>query len=192
MSTLGSLKRLVVIGMATAGCGGGGPNTDAGLAGAVPGPEDRHCVASDGGAVVQETRASSCQPGPDAGTAAPEHEHARFNAEADDDDCKYHVGFTSTRILQGEVWFTVKVTGKTDGARVVGAETRAEAFLSDVHPAPYAAASTSESTPGTYVLGPVKFDAPGRWTVRLHFFSGCSRALEDSPHSHVAFLIDVP
>jgi hypothetical protein len=46
--------------------------------------------------------------------------------------------------------------------------------------------------PGTYSVGPVRFDQAGRWFVRFHFYETCSDAPEDSPHGHVAFWVDVP
>jgi hypothetical protein len=48
-----------------------------------------------------------------------------------------------------------------------------------------------EISPGTYRVGPILFDKPGRWVVRFHFFETCFDA-PDSPHGHAAFYIQVP
>jgi hypothetical protein len=42
-----------------------------------------------------------------------------------------------------------------------------------------------------YEGGPLRFDQPGRWVVRFHFYESCNDS-EVSPHSHVAFFVDVP
>src|SRR5437867_328431 len=72
------------------------------------------------------------------------------------------------------------------------AKPRAEVYLSDVHPAPNTRQKPVEESPGTYTVGPIRFDAPGQWTVRFHFFEECADVLEESPHGHVAFLAQVP
>ena len=50
----------------------------------------------------------------------------------------------------------------------------------------------TESAGGKYSVGPIKFDAPGDWTVRFHFYENCNDAPEDSPHGHAAFFVHVP
>ncbi len=116
-----------------------------------------------------------------------------FNAEGDDDDCKYHVAWTSTPVSTGaEVTFTLSVTLMTDGKPLQGAPIRAEAFLSDTHLAPSAHQTATEGSPGVYQVGPVRFDASGRWTVRFHFFEDCADSPETSPHAHAAFFVEVP
>jgi hypothetical protein len=90
------------------------------------------------------------------------------------------------------VTFTVTATNKTDGSPVAGADIVAEVFLSVTHPAPTAVVHTTEGPAGTYVTEPVKFDAPGQWTIRFHLFDSCDDTLEDSPHGHAAFYVEVP
>ena len=50
---------------------------------------------------------------------------------------------------------------------------------------------TTETSPGNYTIGPVKFDAAGNWNVRFHFHDECTDS-EESPHGHVAFFVKVP
>jgi hypothetical protein len=120
-------------------------------------------------------------------------ETVRYGTAADDDDCKYHVTWTASSVtLNGDVTFTAAVTKKADGSAAAGAATNIEAFLNDIHPAPNSNQTTKETTAGTYAIGPVRFDASGRWTVKFHIYETCSDILEDSPHGHVAFYVDVP
>ena len=78
------------------------------------------------------------------------------------------------------------------GGPATGANVDIEAFLSDTHPAPNSGVHTTEGPPGTYHIGPVRFDAKGRWTVRFHLHEDCADEAADSPHGHVAFFLDVP
>jgi hypothetical protein len=159
--------------------------------GPVEGAADTHCAAPapfDLAACHADAAATS----PDAGTGSGQPPATRFGTEADDDDCKVHLSWTSTAVCKGDgVTFTVAVTNKTDGSTVTGADAYIEAFLSDIHPAPNSGASTVEDPPGTYAIGPVRFDASGRWTVRFHLFGTCDDT-PLSPHSHVSFFVDVP
>jgi hypothetical protein len=41
-------------------------------------------------------------------------------------------------------------------------------------------------------VGPIVFDQPGKWVVRFHFFENCDDLVEDSPHGHAAFYVQVP
>jgi hypothetical protein len=189
--------------------GGGSSSGDGGPAGGpVSGAADTHCSA-DGG-VTQAVSAASCA-ADDAGAAdaGPDDAGAftypptMFNAEGDDDDCKYHVKWTATPIRQGtDVTFTVTVTTK-DGTpgpmRPLPGEgqnglypIRAEVYLNDTHPAPNSTQTSQETTPGTYTVGPIRFDASGQWTVRFHFHEQCADTKEDSPHGHAAFLVQLP
>ena len=43
-----------------------------------------------------------------------------------------------------------------------------EAFLDDTHPSLNVEQTSNETTPGTYTVGPVRFDVSGKWTVRFH------------------------
>ncbi len=171
--------------------------------GAVSGAADTHC-----GTTVQPTSLASCHP--DAGAALdaavaadaampmddggmPELGATLFNAEGDDDDCKFHLKWTATPVCSGAggVTFTVTATKKTDGSPLTGAAPYIEALLTDTHPAP-SAGSAVEGAAGSYVIGPVKFDAAGTWTVRFHFYGDCADGVPDSPHAHAAFFVRVP
>src|SRR5262249_6744646 len=94
--------------------------------------------------------------------------------------------------LNEPVTFTVNANHLSDGQPATGAKTVIEAFLTPLHPAPNSGQTTMEPTPGKFVIGPVIFDQSGRWTIRFHLFEECSDALQDSPHGHVAFFVDVP
>ncbi len=178
----------IAIAMLTIACSG-----DRGSAGGpVSAAADTHCLLPDGGVRAQPVSAASCQiTGGDAGTI--DYGTTMFNAEADDDDCKYHLKFSSTPVYENtDVNFTVVATQKAGGAPAAGANTLAEVFLSNTHPAPNSNQKTTESPSGTFLVGPVRFDAPGRWTVRFHLHQDCADVLPDSPHGHAAFFIDVP
>jgi hypothetical protein len=162
-----------------------------------------HCLTdNDGGPKVTTVNPAACHP--DAGTkpdAAPVDAGAammnEFGAtmdgqEGDDDDCKYHLRWTSTPVHQNvDITFTVLATYKVDGRALTGASPYVEAFLSDTHPVPNSNTNTTESPPGTYEIGPVRFDAPGDWTVRFHFAALCADS-EESAHGHAAFFVRVP
>ena len=186
--------------------GDGGPS-----GGPVSGAQDAHCS----GKASQPVRAASCHPeagaadasapGSDAGDdggGAGEYGPTEFNAEGDDDDCKYHLAWTSTPIRQQtDVTFTVVITQKADNTpmRPLPGEgsgvypVRAELFLNDTHPGPNTRQTAVEtSTPGTYTVGPVRFDDAGQWTVRFHTHEMCEDAFEDSPHGHAAFFVQIP
>lgn len=156
------------------------------VGGPVDGAADAHC-----GSDVTATDPAVCTA---TGIApAEEEETVRFGAEADDDDCKYHVTWSSTDVVSGEdVTFTVTVTHKADGKPATGADPNIEVFLDEKHPAPNTPWKVTETSAGTYEIGPIKFDASGRWTTRYHFFETCSDVDEASPHGHVAFFVSVP
>ena len=168
--------------------------------GPVSGAQDTHCKLPDGGTKAQETNPASCHPDAgagDAGTAGDggmeELPGGMYNAEGDDDDCKYHVKWSSNPVCQGSnVTFTVTLTNKGDGTPVKGAPVRAEVFLNDTHPAPNTDQNSAEGATGTYTVGPIKFDAAGKWTVRFHFHEECADLIEDSQHGHAAFFVNVP
>ncbi len=154
--------------------------------GPVAGAADTHC-----GTTAQQVDLSTCHAAVDAGS--PDYGPTLYNSEADDDDCKYHVNFTATPIRQNtNVTFTVTAKTKTDGQPATGSNIEAEVFLNDTHPAPNSGQTTTEKSGGIYDVGPIKFDATGRWTVRFHLHEDCQDTTEDSPHGHVAFFIDVP
>ena len=161
--------------------------------GPVMGALDTHCQDADGGVVAVVI--GTCQPttggNPDGG-AVVEIGEPRFNAESDDDDCKYHVTWTATAIRENtDVTFTVTLTKLADGTPATGAGINTEVYLSDTHPGAPPPTAT-ESGGGVYKVSPIKFNASGDWTVRFHFFEDCDDAFEDSPHGHAAFLVHVP
>ncbi|HUJ56893.1 MAG TPA: FixH family protein [Kofleriaceae bacterium] len=175
--------------------------------GDVAGAEDMHCVADDGGLITQSTSQSGCtyRPPPDAPPPPPEagapdappeesdYGATMYNADGYDDDCKYHVTWTSTAIRENtNVYFHVVATVAGTTTPVTGANIYAEVFLSDTHEAPPTNQSAVEMPTGTYKVGPIQFDAPGTWTVRFHLFENCLDYADDSPHGHAAFYVDVP
>jgi hypothetical protein len=186
------MRHLVLVCLALAAvalvhCGPTGP-----AGGPVSGAMDVHCVAADGGAIVQETSQASCMP--DGGMATPlDYGATMYNSAGADDDCKYDVSWTSTPIRQNtDVTFTVNVKSRVDSSGVTGAGLDAEVFLTNKHPAPNSMQGTMESGGGTYTIGPVLFDASGTWTVRFHIFENCFDTLDTSPHGHAAFFVTVP
>jgi len=153
----------------------------------VAGPADTHC-----GTNAQAISLSSCAPsGADAGLI--DYGDTRYNAEADDDDCKYHLKFTNSDIQENnDVNFNAVVTLKADGGAARATPVDLEVFLNDTHPGPNTSQHSNETSAGTYNVGPIRFDTPGRWTVRFHLHEDCSDTAPDSPHGHVAFYVDVP
>lgn len=171
-----------------------GSNTDSGpVGGPVSGAADTHCTGKS-----QATDPAVCMFRPDlagdtADGGAPEEAAVFYNTEADDDDCKYHVKWSSTPIRQNaDITFTVTVTRKSDGKPAAAAAPEAEVFLGDSHAAPGTDQTSQETSPGTYTVGPVRVDMAGRWTVRFHFYDTCFDLVEESPHGHAAFYFDVP
>jgi hypothetical protein len=180
------------------------PTAVDGGVGIVTGAIDNHCSA----VTPILTSQASCHPAdagaPAADAGAPDDAGAEpmapvlFNAEADDDDCKYHVKFSTTPVLKNQnVTFNVTVTKLAENnAPATNADVVIESFLADndLHPIPNNGTKTTESpaASGKYTVTPVKFDASGRWVVRFHFYENCEDLLEDSPHGHVAFFYDVP
>jgi hypothetical protein len=177
-----------------------------------------HCTLPDGGVIKQETSMAACNPdasapppsdagaeagdggasddggGDDGGPNNP-YGATHFGSEGDDDDCKYHVAWTATPIRESvDVTFTVVAKNRVDGSPLHGSPIRLEVFLNDTHPAPNTHQTSSEdpSTPGTYTVGPIHFDASGQWTVRFHFHEECADLLDNSPHGHTAFYVQVP
>jgi len=189
---------------------------------ATPGPADDHCALPDGGTMVQTTSQASCMVsslGDDGGDAASgddgggdlcDYGPTMYGYESDDDDCKYHVTWSSTPICEGApgVVFTVTATHKTDGSPLTGANPGVEAFTTtpgDWDSAAYCDTMSThpsgppgggfwpltEGTSGTYT-GPVQFDQAGQWTIRYHFYHECFDILPDSPHGHAAYHLTVP
>jgi hypothetical protein len=186
---------LVEVGCSSDNNGGTGPT-----GGPVTGALDTHCKDSDGGVVATvvgdcmmgSEPADAAAPEPDGGTPTSDYGETLFNAEGDDDDCKYHVKWTATAIrAKSSVTFEVTLTKLADMTPATGAGVRAEIFLTETHPAAPPPAAT-ESAGGKYSVGPITFDAAGDWTVRFHFYESCNDAPEDSPHGHAAFFVHVP
>ena len=170
----------------------GGCSSSSGPGGPVGGPVmgalDTHC-SGPGPTVVGTCMTPGAS---DGGAPMVDYGPTLFNAEGDDDDCKYHVSWTSTPVRENtNVTFTMMLTKLADASTATGAGIRAEVFLTDTHPVPPPPQAT-ESPAGTYKVGPIKFDAPGDWTVRFHFYEDCDDAPADSPHGHAAFYVRVP
>ena len=170
--------------------------------GPVAGQADNHCfLLPDGGTPggplsAQPTHESACHPTnvDGGGPSGPVYGPTMFNASGNDDDCKSQVGYWSTPVQQGkDVTFTVSAIHTTDGTALTSAAPYAEVFLNDHHPAPNSnVAMTETPDAGVYAIGPVRFDAPGQWTVRFHFRADCDDLTPDSPHGHAAFYVQVP
>lgn len=187
----------------SSGSGTTGTGGSVGSGGPVDGPADTHC-----GTKSQVVNDASCHPPPGAGGAGggggtgtssgaggatSEYGETVYNAETDDDDCKYHLAWTATDIRQNtDVTFTAVVSGKATGKPLAAGDLDIEAFLTDTHPAPNSDAKVTESKAGTYTIGPIRLDAAGKWTVRFHIHEDCSDLTADSPHGHVAFFVNVP
>jgi hypothetical protein len=196
---------------------GGGSSTGADSpSGVVIGPLDSHCNASDGGLTIQPVgvcqvidpttvpaNAASCNvsfdadggaAAGDAGVVTSTDYGPTMNGSAgDDDDCKYYVSWTATPITENaDTFFTVTALRLADMAPVSCAGVRPDVSLSITHGAPAPRNPSTEIAPGVYRVGPIKFDAPGIWTVRFHFFEECGDTREDSPHGHAAFFVKVP
>ncbi len=187
--------------------------------GAVTGAQDTHCDSPTGPIVQVVDQAACTSPLPDAGTGDdggaagddggavpdagdigncgdPGYGATMFGQSGADDDCKYDVTWTSTPICEGQpVYFTVTATTRTsDHSPVTGANPRPDVVLDCTHPIPNdpkPADPSPETSPGTYTVGPLEFDQPGRWVFRFHFFETCNDVAA-SPHGHAAFYIDVP
>jgi hypothetical protein len=177
-------------------CSSSGPSGPVG--GPVTGALDTHCV-ENGQQIKQPIgeclTGAAAEPDPDAGAPDPTGDlgETLYNAEGDDDDCKYHLSWTATPIrVDQNVTFTVVTTRLFDGAPATEAGIRAEVFLNSTHPVQSPSKAAPEGPAGTYKVGPIKFDAPGQWTVRFHLYEDCSDAPADSPHGHAAFYVDVP
>ncbi|GAC1355902.1 MAG: hypothetical protein NVSMB47_09360 [Polyangiales bacterium] len=166
------------------------PDLDAGVAdsgGADAGPSD---AATDA-----PTDAPGEAPGDATADTAPDNPYGptMFGVEADDDDCKYHLQYTVDPVYKGQdVYFHLTAMKKSDGLWAKAAAPRVELFQSTTHPAPNTDQRAVESSPGKYDLGPLRFDASGRWTARFHLYEDCSDLQDTSPHGHAAFYVDVP
>lgn len=173
---------------------------------------------NDAGSPPQTVCAASCCAGEDAGAGdgGPEpcpYGSTMYGHTGDDDDCKYHVTWTSTPICEGSpgsqfvvtaVYQTrfndagapLPVTGAnvmTETLTTTTGDWDAASYCDDmsVHPGPTSGDHMIEGPPGTYTAN-VIFDTSGLWTVRFHFNEECADIANDSPHGHAAFHITVP
>jgi hypothetical protein len=199
--------------LAAAACTSNDGNNDAGTGptctmpgAATTGPADTHC-----GTMVQIVNPAACNAhggaGDDGGPGSavdagdigncgdPAYGPTMFQATGADDDCKYNLTWTSTPICENQpVTFTVTATYRSDGSPVSNANPRPDIVLDCTHPIPNdpkPAEPSPETAPGTYTVGPVAFDKPGRWVVRFHVNETCFDA-PASPHGHAAFYVNVP
>ncbi len=210
-----SIIVLFVVALAGADCSSNpSTNTNGAYspAGAVIGPLDSHCTAADGGLTIQTigvcevtdqtlvpANAASCNVTfenagtPDGGVAPSDYGVTMYGAAGDDDDCKYYVSWTANPIKENaDTTFTVTAIRLADMMPATCAGIRPDVSLSINHGAPAPANPSTEIAPGIYQVGPIKFDAPGVWTVRFHLFEECDDGQADSPHGHAAFYVQVP
>jgi len=169
--------------LALLACKAGGP---------VDGPADTHCQ----GVPPQPTDQASCYAKGDTGQSGddgPEYGDTMYGTAGDDDDCKYHVTWSSTAVHEGsDVTFTVVATSLVDQKPVTGANIQLEGEIGN-HPRPDPdATKTTENPPGTYTITPATFDQSGQWLIRFHLFENCYDNVPTSPHGHAAFYLDVP
>jgi hypothetical protein len=181
--------------------------------GPVAGPQDDHCDLPDGGTIVQPTTMAGCfadagPPGDDGGgddgggvdagdignCGDGDYGATMNGTSGSDDDCKYNVTWTSTPICENqETYFVVSVSKRTDNSPLTGANARPDVVLNCEHPISNLPRDPSpEISPGTYIVGPIVFDQPGKWVFRFHFNEDCLDLAPDSPHGHAAFYINVP
>lgn len=169
-------------------------STDMGPAGGpVTGALDTHCNA-DGGVRKQPVDPAVCKYRPDGGMATGDYGDTLWNAEGNDDDCKYHVVWSAaTPIYRNtDVTLALTLTTLADGKAATGAEPYIEPFLSDMHAGPGTNQKATEDSPGHYKIGPIRFDEAGKWTIRFHVHGDCYDYAEESPHGHIAFFVNVP
>ena len=164
---------------------------------ATKGPADNHCgsdVTMVDTAICESTGMDMTASDEDAGAEDPgaDFGETMYGMEGDDDDCKYHMVWSSTPLCQdGDVYFTIELTYKSDGTPVTGATPDPDITLNDSVPADTADAEAEETSDGIYRLGPVRFTQSGDWTVRFHVFDQCPDS-EQSPHGHAAFYVTIP
>jgi hypothetical protein len=175
------------------------------MGGMVSGIDDTHCQG-DGGVIKQPVSQAACMPEGGGMPAASnsdggsDYGPTHYNNIGFDDDCKYLVKWEATPIhVNQDVYFEMTATATADGTAVV-AQTRngivqgptIESFLDDMHPADTNRQRVTQTIPGTYVMGPIRFDTAGIWTVRFHINGDCYDFTPDSPHGHAAFFVAVP
>src|SRR4051812_30393751 len=114
-----SLLMLTFGGLLTlSGCGNGDSFS---TAAAVKGTADAHCA----GKPAQATDPAVCKM--EGMATADDYGDTMSGSEGDDDDCKYHVRWTSTDVAESQdVTFRVVVTKKTDESALTGANPAVE------------------------------------------------------------------
>jgi hypothetical protein len=186
--------------------------------GVVVGPLDHHCGEGDGGQRMQSigaclidsqtpvpasaaacgltytTDAGASHEPDDAGTDTAEpYGETMYGSAGNDDDCKYYLSWVATPIQQNtDTYFTLTVIRLADGKPATCAGVRPDVFLTSIHGATPPKDVAPEIGAGVYKVGPIRFDAKGRWTVRFHLYEDCNDTPEDSPHGHGAFYVNVP
>ncbi|HEY4015880.1 MAG TPA: hypothetical protein VGM06_21235 [Polyangiaceae bacterium] len=155
-------------------------------------------AGDDGG----DTSAPDAGPPLPCGEDGPSYGSTMYGTSGDDDDCKYHVSYSVGGICENEgVFFVVTATQLANNMPLTGADPLIEVCLNDTHPSPgvdapppagHQVAREDSANPGTYTIGPIQFDVAGKWTIRFHFYETCYDTLDDSPHGHAAFFMDVP
>jgi hypothetical protein len=207
---LGALGAGIVAVLAACTSSSATPSTTCSDGGAAArGAADTHCAGK-----AQPTDVASCHPdvavGDDGGPAGddggggddagdigncgdPAYGATMFGNHGGDDDCKYDVTWSAPPICEGQpIIFTVTVKSMTDQSAVTGANVTPDVVLNCNHATPAQAAPSPETPSGTYKVGPVVFDKPGRWVVRFHIHGECADLLPTSQHGHAAFWVDVP
>ncbi len=125
-----------------------------------------------------------------------------YGSDGDDDDCKYHAAWTSTPIRVNEnVTFTLTTSDlATQMPLAALSDGKIPLTRLDVYepcqpnrrgPDQNNDPTITQTAPGVFTAGPIKFDQSGRWVVRFHLYEQCVDG-DVSPHGHIAFFIDVP
>jgi hypothetical protein len=162
-----------------------------------------HCTDSSGKPIVQATTYDTCHPDrlPTMGVGHPVNAmKGKFlptlhGNEGDDDQCKYHVKVAVDNTAENQdVNFTLNATNLGDGSPVKDNDPTpaVDVFLTAMHLAPKTDVKSMMTSPGTFKVGPVRFDQCGEWTARFHFFNHCGNDFTDSPYASIAFYVNVP
>jgi hypothetical protein len=153
-------------------------------------------TGSDAAAGHDENDHEHAAAGADGGAEPDEEYTIHYGNESVDDDCKYDVSFSTTCLEVGKnVTVSLVLRQRATGNPANGGHPDSpEIFLADKpsHISPSNGIKAAEGPLGTYQIGPIVFDQPGRWVIRFHYFESCSDIPADSPHGHVAFYVDVP